>query len=427
MAYLSRNIDNASQLKFWPGIIFTAELEEYINGLADIYSVHADSLAIVLINCVAATLEFSFVLRANLYNMIVARSSYGKSELTKILRDMLKSVVLHRPGKFRPNSQAALGQHINANLDEMSKVGLMAGLDDCCRTVICDEADMIFTDGGLFLSHNMCRTAAEMNCRALVMTLFDRGSHAYIRQLANRSVSVKRFKLNILGCSTGDIISSIIIRMKGGSCFDPAIGRFLFWPIDGSIIPDKLKQNQIDHYKMASLEQYVIILSFIENFIFAFEDDAIHEMVVWGNMCKQKSFDTRNTDECLSARLDKAIQRAYRMVTFIQTIEIGFIIHQDYLNTYHQFPSAGVVDIHFVDHVESLFHLNYPDQFAPVDRQPFRIKKDVALRAIDLIACNMRQYAMLFDATNAPKFSSIGRQIIVVAPDQQQGLTHSPS
>jgi hypothetical protein len=29
------------------------------------------------------------------------------------------------------------------------------------------------------------------------MTLFDRTSHAYIRQLANRSVSVNRYKLNM--------------------------------------------------------------------------------------------------------------------------------------------------------------------------------------------------------------------------------------
>ncbi|CAF1117829.1 unnamed protein product [Rotaria sordida] len=37
----------------------------------------------------------------------------------------------------------------------------------------------------------------------------------------------------------------------------------------------------------------------------------------------------------------------------------------------------------------------------------------------------MRQFVMLFDATYALKFSSIGRQIIVVAPDQQQGSSNS--
>jgi hypothetical protein len=83
MAYISRNIDTASDLKFSPGILFSEELEKYIVELADVHSVHADSFAVMLINCVAATLEFSFVLRANritnkiptnLYNILVARS-----------------------------------------------------------------------------------------------------------------------------------------------------------------------------------------------------------------------------------------------------------------------------------------------------------------------------------------------------------------
>lgn len=83
MAYICRNIDTASDLKFSPGILFSEKLEKYIEELADVHSVHADSFAVVLINCVAATLEFSFVLRANsiankiptnLYNILVARS-----------------------------------------------------------------------------------------------------------------------------------------------------------------------------------------------------------------------------------------------------------------------------------------------------------------------------------------------------------------
>ena len=83
MAYICRNIDNASQLKIWPDVIFSPPLENYINQLADVHSMHPDSLAIVLINCVASTTEFSYVLRANsidkkipttFYNIIVARS-----------------------------------------------------------------------------------------------------------------------------------------------------------------------------------------------------------------------------------------------------------------------------------------------------------------------------------------------------------------
>ena len=130
-------------------------------------------------------------------------------------------------------------------------------------------------------------------------------------------------------------------------------------------------------------------------------------------------FDARITDECLSARLGKAIQHAYRIVCFIQTIEIGFNIYQQYLQMHQHFPAGGFIDDAFLDNIEQLFHLNYPQQFSPHDAQPFRITKDVTLRAIDLISCNMRQFIILFDSTNAPKFSSIGRPIVVISPDQQ--------
>ena len=81
----------------------------------------------------------------------------------------------------------------------------------------------------------------------------------------------------------------MIIRMKSGACFDPAVGRFIFWPVDGPVIPDKLTQRQIDNNLFASLDQFVVVSSFIENVIFSFEDDAVNEMILWGNQCKQRS------------------------------------------------------------------------------------------------------------------------------------------
>lgn len=83
MNYICRNIDNASKVKILPNVMFSPPLAKYVDEIADLHSVHHDSLAIVLINCVAATLEFSYVLRSNcssnqiptnIYNMIVARS-----------------------------------------------------------------------------------------------------------------------------------------------------------------------------------------------------------------------------------------------------------------------------------------------------------------------------------------------------------------
>ncbi len=87
--------------------------------------------------------------------------------MTKLLRDMLTTIAIHRPAKFVPSKQGATSDEINPTLDEMSKAGLMSALDGSCRTLVCDEADMIFADVGIFLTTNSTRTSPDMNCRGL--------------------------------------------------------------------------------------------------------------------------------------------------------------------------------------------------------------------------------------------------------------------
>lgn len=71
----------------------------------------------------------------------------------------------YRAKKFQSGHQILTDNPVNATLDEMSKAGLLTALDDCCRTIVCDEADMIFGDVGLFLSNNNCKPTYEVNCR----------------------------------------------------------------------------------------------------------------------------------------------------------------------------------------------------------------------------------------------------------------------
>ena len=79
------------------------------------------------------------------------------------------------------------------------------------------------------------------------------------------------------------MLHNMIVRMKmPGSSFDRAVGGFLFWPLDGPVIPDKLIQKTINFNNMPSLDQFVIVLSFVENVNFVFEDDALKEIVNWG-------------------------------------------------------------------------------------------------------------------------------------------------
>lgn len=80
-----------------------------------------------------------------------------------------------------------------------------------------------------------------------------------------------------------------MIRIKNELLFDPAIGRFLFWPLEGPVILDTIEQKKINFVVMPSLEQFCVVLSFIENVVFIFDTDALEEIISWGNECKIKS------------------------------------------------------------------------------------------------------------------------------------------
>ncbi|CAF1469297.1 unnamed protein product [Adineta steineri] len=88
------------------------------------------------------------------------------------------------------------------------------------------------------------------------------------------------------------------------------------------------------------------------------------------------------------------------MAALIQTVEIGFIIYQKYLEGNDLRP-------------------NFLYQLLTNESEPFQIRKEVILHAIDLVSCNMRQFRLLSDSTDAPKPSALGRQVVIVAPDNQ--------
>ena len=50
----------------------------------------------------------------------------------------------------------------------MKRPKLMSELDECCRTVICDEANMTFADVQLFLTNSACCVSSEMDCHGEV-------------------------------------------------------------------------------------------------------------------------------------------------------------------------------------------------------------------------------------------------------------------
>ncbi|CAF4146235.1 unnamed protein product [Rotaria magnacalcarata] len=118
------------------------------------------SCAIALFNIVATTLEFSSVSRSsdgrhhislNIYNMVIARSSFGKGNITNLIRNVLHSIC------------GANDQSMNLRLDEFTRAGLMNCLDKSTKIFMADEADVAFVDAGLFSSFP--KHSAENNCR----------------------------------------------------------------------------------------------------------------------------------------------------------------------------------------------------------------------------------------------------------------------
>lgn len=114
------------------------------------------------------------------------------------------------------------------------------------------------------------------------------------------------------------------------------------------------------------------------------------------------------------------MQHAYRIVVFLQTLEISFFICTKYLRKFNQFPSHGVIDNDFVDQIQFLYNAFFPHQFLVENPMPFFITKEVTVRGINLTSCYIRQFVLLFDDTHAPKLSSIGRQMVVISSNQCQ-------
>lgn len=112
------------------------------------------------------------------------------------------------------------------------------------------------------------------------------------------------------------------------------------------------------------------------------------------------------------------IQHAYRLAAFLQTLEIGFKISQEYQQTHQSFPPNGLINTEFVNKVSCLVHLMYPDEFRMDEPVSFLISKSVTLRAIDVISGNMYQFSLLFNSKNAPKISAVHRQSVLLVSEQ---------
>ncbi len=79
-----------------------------------------------------------------------------------------------------------------------------------------------------------------------------------------------------------------VSRLKAGGSWDPLIGRFCWWVLDGSPIMKPLIKSVSDP-SIPSIEQLGFASSLINNCTFQYENNALSRVIQWENSVKQRS------------------------------------------------------------------------------------------------------------------------------------------
>ncbi|CAF2078418.1 unnamed protein product, partial [Rotaria magnacalcarata] len=108
---------------------------------------HNEAMVICILNVVAVMCDNSKIYRANkfelpmnIYNLVVARSSYGKSPIVDLVRKAIDVVLIHRPSKFKSTSKDEHESDQVVYFDENTAAGLLSSLRGCTCFLITDKA-----------------------------------------------------------------------------------------------------------------------------------------------------------------------------------------------------------------------------------------------------------------------------------------------
>lgn len=83
-------------------------------------------------------------------------------------------------------------------------------------------------------------------------------------------------------------MGSILSRLKMGGSWDPMIGRFTWWILDGPPIMEPFCAPVLDP-SISSIEQFGLICSLFKNCKYVYDGDALKRVIDWGNMMRKKS------------------------------------------------------------------------------------------------------------------------------------------
>ncbi|CAF2102091.1 unnamed protein product [Rotaria magnacalcarata] len=372
-ARFQSNYSLACRLKINSSVCFSPVVAEAVDHIASWNQMHSEALVVALINIAATVCENSKVYRANrvplpmnIYNLVVARSFYGKSPILDLVRKSIDEVIVWRPEKFKSIRRESEESDQIVYFDENTSAGLLSSLQGCTRVLITDEADVVLKKMNYTLMSPNCREIANNDCRSQLLTFYDR-PHNFTRRLKSETVQVFDAKLNILGAASGDLIIGALTRQASGSMADALFERTVIWPLDGDVIPTASCVKYIDEKKYMSLEQFSVVMSFMENFNLFFTIDANERMIEWSDYLKKRSAAEKGNDH-LAARLRKCVQYAHRIVGFLYIIELSYLIGAKYVSSNGHFPINGTITKEFVDEVKILFDQQF-SQYNTHDHQ----------------------------------------------------------
>ncbi|CAF4049448.1 unnamed protein product [Rotaria magnacalcarata] len=188
-------------------------------------------------------------------------------------------------------------------------------------------------------------------------------------------------------------MGTVVSRLKSGGSWDPMIGRFSWWVLDGPPMMEQLIEPVINRL-IPSIEQLSFACSLIRNCTFKYDNGALSRVVMWGNSIRQKSYEHRH-DASLSSLLGKSIQHVHRYAAFIQTLEYGLDICMEFIDHFKEFPSDGNIDQSLIERIDGMFHELFHEQ---------------------TVSGLLQQMKILMDDTHAPVWNGSSSRSVVVLP-----------
>src|SRR5690348_13455718 len=74
-----------------------------------------------------------------------------------------------------------------------------------------------------------------------------------------------------------------MIRRSLGFMADPLFERMMFWPLSGPTLRTRQCLDRLDNTKYPTLAQFSLLISFVENREFYFDNDSNEILVEWGD------------------------------------------------------------------------------------------------------------------------------------------------